>query len=82
MSLPSFLTIALVALQADDVTRPQAEQSPPQQANVTAELFGAGVFSTGDYELPPTFTKDGRTAYFTIPRSLAMQGMWQSKLNA
>jgi len=66
MSLPSFLTIALVALQADDVTRPQAEQSPPPQANVTAELFGAGVFSTGDYELPPTFTKDGRTAYFTV----------------
>jgi len=38
----------------------------PQQATVKAELFGEGVFSTGDYELPPTFTKDGRTAYFTV----------------
>ena len=32
----------------------------------TAQLFGAGIFSTGDYELPPTFTPDGRTAYFTV----------------
>lgn len=30
------------------------------------ELFGAGTFSTGLYELPPTFTPDGRTAYFTV----------------
>jgi hypothetical protein len=44
----------------------KVEQYVPKHANVTAELFGAGTFSTGDYELPPTFTKDGRTAYFTV----------------
>ena len=32
----------------------------------TAELFGAGTFSTGDWELPPTFTPDGDRAYFTV----------------
>jgi Tol biopolymer transport system component len=29
-------------------------------------LFGAGVFSTGAYELAPTFTADERTAWFTM----------------
>ena len=32
----------------------------------TPELFGEGIFSTGRYELPPTFTPDGETAYFTV----------------
>ncbi|HET9425536.1 MAG TPA: hypothetical protein VFO55_09205 [Gemmatimonadaceae bacterium] len=31
-----------------------------------AELFGAGVFSTGAYELPPSFDLDGRRAWFTV----------------
>jgi hypothetical protein len=31
-----------------------------------AQLFGRGIFSTGHYELPPTFTRDGTTAYFTM----------------
>jgi Tol biopolymer transport system component len=31
-----------------------------------AELFGGGVFSTGLYELPPAFTPDGKSAYFTV----------------
>ena len=60
-------------LGGDDRANPLAalpevkvETYGPQHATVTAELFGAGVFSTGDYELPPTFTKDGRTAYFTV----------------
>lgn len=38
----------------------------PTRAAAAAELFGVGVFSTGVYELPPTFTPDGRTAYFTV----------------
>ena len=37
-----------------------------QAAADTAELFGAGVFSTGDYELPPTFTPSGDRAWFTV----------------
>lgn len=36
------------------------------QNPVQAELFGAGVFSTGDYELPPTFDLDGNRAWFTV----------------
>lgn len=42
---------------------PSVMPGPPSD---TAELFGVGVFSTGDYELPPTFTPDGRTAYFSL----------------
>lgn len=44
-----------------------AQTSAPGAAGSAApELFGEGVFSTGRYELPPTFTPDGRTAYFTV----------------
>ncbi len=42
-----------------------AQATVPAQAS-QAELFGDGVFSTGAYELPPTFSPDGRTAYFTV----------------
>ena len=52
------LTFALLAAS------PLAAQQP--EAARGAELFGAGVFSTGRYELPPTFTRDGRTAWFTV----------------
>jgi Tol biopolymer transport system component len=41
-----------------------------------AELFGAGVFSTGDYELPPTMTRDGRTAYFTVSTPVYGRMRW------
>ena len=44
----------------------KVERYAPNYAAVTAELFGEGVFSIGDYELPPTFTLDGRIAYFTV----------------
>ena len=44
----------------------KVERYAPQEPAVKAELFGEGIFSTGDYELPPTFTLDGRTAYFTV----------------
>jgi Tol biopolymer transport system component len=43
-----------------------AAASWAQPPRAVAELFGRGVFSTGDYELPPTFSRDGRTAYFTV----------------
>jgi Tol biopolymer transport system component len=44
-----------------------APAAAPAAAPTTgAELFGVGVFSTGQYELPPTFAPDGRTAYFTV----------------
>jgi hypothetical protein len=32
----------------------------------TLPPFGVGVFSTGAYELTPTFAPDGRSAYFTV----------------
>lgn len=42
----------------------QPSQAPAPSGAL--ELFGEGVFSTGAYDLPPTFTPDGRTAYFTV----------------
>jgi hypothetical protein len=32
----------------------------------TVELFGPGVFSTGDFELTPTFTPNSDTAFFSV----------------
>ncbi|MEX2088859.1 MAG: hypothetical protein WEB62_03770 [Bacteroidota bacterium] len=37
-----------------------------QQQDDGALLFGPGVFSTGLYELTPTFAPDGNMAYFTV----------------
>jgi hypothetical protein len=59
------VTAALAALWAAGST-PAAEAQQAPAAPPAAELFGAGVFSTGRYELPPSFTPDGRTAYFTV----------------
>lgn len=43
---------------------PRAVSQADQPAR--PEPFGVGVFSTGAYELTPTFTPDGNTAYFTV----------------
>ena len=58
--MPSVRTAALLA--ALIVGTPAAAQPPTSRA----ELFGDGVFSTGDYELPPTFEAGGRRAWFTV----------------
>jgi hypothetical protein len=47
-----------------------AAATPAHSQETAAELFGAGIFSTGDYELPPTFAPDGRRAYFTVSTPL------------
>ena len=54
--IASIPLLAALLFQAEAATR----------TTVQAELFGAGVFSTGAYELPPAFSPDGRTAYFTV----------------
>ena len=36
------------------------------QQPVQAELFGHGVFSTAEYELPPTFDLNGNRAWWTV----------------
>jgi Tol biopolymer transport system component len=33
---------------------------------LTPRVFGEGVFSTDAYDITPTFTPDGRTAFFTV----------------
>lgn len=45
---------------------PDPRPTPSGAGAAGLELFGEGTFSTGQYELPPTFTPDGGTAYFTI----------------
>ena len=62
MRIPRVLLGACTALAA--------AASVAQPPRAVAELFGRGVFSTGDYELPPTFSRDGRTAYFTVSTPL------------
>jgi Tol biopolymer transport system component len=57
------LAVVIFIAACSPATTTQPER-PQTQANDM--LFGAGVFSTGAYELPPTFTLDGRTAYFTV----------------
>ena len=60
------LASALIAL-ATASAAPAAAQAPlTPPTGFAAELFGEGTFSTGLYELAPTFTADGRTAYFTV----------------
>lgn len=54
------LLVALVGWPAMEVSGQTT--TPPGGA----QLFGEGVFSTGAYELPPTFTPDGQRAYFTV----------------
>ena len=44
----------------------RAQNAWGQTGTAAPELFGSGVFSTGHYELPPTMTADGQTAFFTI----------------
>jgi WD40-like Beta Propeller Repeat len=61
LTVPCVLVV-LSGCVATSATAPAS--SPASKPGV--ELFGEGVFSTGDYELPPTFTPDGRTAYFSI----------------
>jgi Tol biopolymer transport system component len=46
-----------------------ASVSSLAQSGATADsprVFGEGVFSTDAYDLTPTFTPDGRTAFFTV----------------
>lgn len=66
---PSRLAQALVAVTVVTVglrlSSTDAVSAQPRPA-ATVELFGEGVFSTGAYELPPTFAPDGNTAYFTV----------------
>jgi Tol biopolymer transport system component len=57
------VAVVAIALVASVVAFAKARH---QAAPPSAELYGEGVFSTGDYELPPTFTPDGNTAYFTV----------------
>ncbi|HEV2146315.1 MAG TPA: hypothetical protein VGR37_02770 [Longimicrobiaceae bacterium] len=60
------LTAAFFALLAGGSASAAGAQQPAPSVPGAAELFGPGIFSTGRYELPPTFTPDGRTAYFTV----------------
>ena len=57
-----FALISICIASAISASAVHGQQSSAAQA----ELFGRGVFSTGLYELPPTFSPDGRTAYFTL----------------
>jgi hypothetical protein len=68
MAATSLLLILSGALHAGTAVPARADTLERVQAQPVAapELFGVGVFSTADYELPPTFTLDGRTAYFTV----------------
>lgn len=65
-----FATVPLVLAAGLSGGAASAQQSSPggpaDRSAFGAELFGAGTFSTGLYELPPTFTPDGKTAYFTV----------------
>jgi Tol biopolymer transport system component len=55
---------AVIMLASGCANQPATQTVTPPSSNDM--LFGAGVFSTGAYELAPTFTLDGRTAYFTV----------------
>ena len=68
MAATSLLLILSGALNAGAAAPGPVDTLERAQAQPVAapELFGIGVFSTADYELPPTFKLDGRTAYFTV----------------
>jgi Tol biopolymer transport system component len=57
------LLIALLTLSLPAGALAQTSTEAPA---FSPELFGEGVFSTALYELTPTFTPDGQTAYTTI----------------
>ena len=64
--------VAIALLAACAPARPPATDvvaagsAAPPGDSTRAQLFGPGIFSTGDFELTPTFTRDGRTAYFSL----------------
>src|SRR5215207_4335912 len=63
------VSLALATLAAQGACARAASTegaAPAAETPGTATLFGEGVFSTGLYELPPTFSPDGRTAFFTV----------------
>jgi hypothetical protein len=59
-----------------DFTEVAVVKYPAGRAPVEAQLFGEGVFSTSDYELPPTFDPDGNRAYFTISTPVYGRMRW------
>jgi Tol biopolymer transport system component len=56
----------LIALLTFALSAPVLAQPSSSSVPALPELFGEGVFSTSLYELTPTFTPDGQTAYTTI----------------
>ena len=56
----------LIALLTVVLSAPALAQPATNTAPSMPELSGEGVFSTSLYELTPTFTPDGQTAYTTI----------------
>jgi Tol biopolymer transport system component len=73
MLIPSrLLVVSLLGLAAAGClsSAPAPSVSIPNSADAaagdSARLFGDGIFSTGDYELTPTFTRDGATAYWSV----------------
>lgn len=64
----SGLVLAMLTLVAA-TTFAQQQFAMPFDSSAAIErptLFGIGVFSTEQYDLTPTFTPDGKSAYFTI----------------
>lgn len=54
-------------VSASAQVRPQTESGyGSNEPMPVPRIFGEGVFSTDAYDITPTFTPDGRTAYFTI----------------
>jgi Tol biopolymer transport system component len=42
-------------------------QTPSRhESEITPRIFGVGVFSTDAYDITPTFSPDGQTAFFTV----------------
>ena len=77
MPTTSLLMVASAALQLEaPALASSLAHVSPQPTPVVAELFGVGVFSTGAYELPPTMTADGRTAYFTVSTPVYGRMRW------
>lgn len=59
------LTVCFLAAFAPAQSRSHGEVNGGL-ADASPRIFGEGVFSTGSYDLTPTFTPDGKTAFFTV----------------